>query len=267
MIRSYLFVPGDRPDRFDKACGSRAGLVIVDLEDAVAPDRKIYARTAVAAWLNPRQPVALRINASDTPWFEDDLALCKCAGVAAVMLPKAENVEDLARIAAAAPTATLLPLIETARGFAAIGALALAPRVERLVFGSIDFQLDLDIEGDGEELLFFRSQIVLASRLAGLDAPVDGVSVTIGDASAVRADALRGRRIGFGAKLCIHPNQVPSVESAFAVSDEERAWAYRVIDAAEGVQGAAVAVDGRMIDRPMILKAQRILQRLPFDGR
>jgi citrate lyase subunit beta/citryl-CoA lyase len=260
MIRSYLFVPGDRPDRFDKACGSRAGLVIIDLEDAVPPDRKIYARTTVAAWLNPRQSVALRINASDTPWFEDDLTLCKCAGIAAVVLPKAENVEDLARIAAAAPSATVLPLIETAKGFASIGTLALAPRVERLVFGSIDFQLDLGIEGDGEELLFFRSQIVLASRLAGLDAPVDGVCVTIDDASAVLADALRGRRIGFGAKLCIHPNQVLSVESAFAVSDEERAWAHRVIDAAERAQGAAVAVDGRMIDRPRILKAQTILQ-------
>ena len=141
------------------------------------------------------------------------------------------------------------------------------PRVERLVFGSIDFQLDLGIEGDGEELLFFRSQIVLASRLAGLDAPVDGVCLTIDGASAVRADALRGRRIGFGAKLCIHPNQVLSVESAFAVSDEERAWARRVIDAAESAQGAAVAVDGKMIDRPRMLKAQQILQHLPLDGR
>jgi len=132
MIRSYLFVPGDRPDRFEKACGSRAGLVIVDLEDAVPPDRKIYARTTVAAWLDPRRPVALRINASDTPWFEDDLTLCKCAGIAAVVLPKAESVGDLARIAAVVPTTPLLPLIETARGFASIGTLALVPRVERL---------------------------------------------------------------------------------------------------------------------------------------
>ncbi len=260
MTRSYLFVPGDRPERFEKACAAGAGQVIVDLEDAVAPDAKTRAREAVAAWLRADRPVALRINSAGTPWFDDDLALAAQPGVAAVMLPKSEGAEELVRVAAAAPAAALLPLIETARGMALLDTIARAPRVQRLVFGSIDFQLDLGIDGDDDELLFFRSQIVLASRLADLSPPVDGVCTAIDDTEALRAASLRAQRLGFGAKLCIHPRQVGVVEAAFAPSAEEIAWARRVIDAAQGAQGAAVAVDGRMVDKPVLLRAQRLLR-------
>jgi len=261
MTRSYLFVPGDRPERFDKACTAGAGQVIVDLEDAVAPDAKDRARSAVSAWLRAERPVALRINAVGTPCFEADLTLAAQPGVAAVMLPKAERADDLARVAAAAPQAALLPLIESARGMEAIDAIARAARVQRLVFGSIDFQLDLGIEGDDDALLFFRSRIVFASRLGGLAPPVDGACTVIDDAESLRAQALRARRLGFGAKLCIHPRQVAVVEQAFAPSDDEIAWARRVLDAAEAAQGGAVAVDGRMVDRPVLLQARRLLQR------
>jgi citrate lyase subunit beta/citryl-CoA lyase len=260
MTRSYLFVPGDRPERFDKACAAGAGQVIVDLEDAVAPDTKARARDAVAGWLRAERPVALRINGAGTPWFDDDLALAAYPGVAAVMLPKAEGADELVRVATAAPAAALLPLIETARGMALLDTIARAPRVQRLVFGSIDFQLDLGIDGDDDELLFFRSQLVLASRLSDLAPPVDGVCTAIDDTEALRAASLRARRLGFGAKLCIHPRQVGVVEAAFAPSAEEIAWARRVIDAAQAAQGAAVAVDGRMVDKPVLLRAQRLLQ-------
>lgn len=265
-IRSYLFVPGDRPERFAKACASGAGAVVIDLEDAVAPAAKHAARDAVVRWLGPGRNVVLRINAAQTEWFDDDLVLCARPGVAGVMLAKSETVAELRRVARAAPNAALLPLIETAAGFDRLPALARSGGVQRLVFGAIDFQLDLGILGDGDELLFFRSQLVLASRLAGIAPPVDGVSPAIDDATQLQADTLRARRLGFGAKLCIHPQQVASVNAAFASSAAERAWAQRVIEAAARAQGAVVAVDGRMVDRPVVMRAEAVLREAGEAG-
>jgi citrate lyase subunit beta/citryl-CoA lyase len=255
--RSYLFVPGNRPERFARAAASGASAVIVDLEDAVPPADKDAARMQVAGALDPSMPVVVRINAEDTPWFEDDLALCRHAGVAAIMLPKAESVDNLRRVAQLG--LPMLPLIETACGMAAVDALARVKGVARLAFGSIDFQFDLGIEGDDEELLHFRSMLVLASRVAGLASPIDGVTVALDDDAQLRADTLRARRFGFGAKLCIHPRQVAPVNAGFRPTDAELAWATRVLAAAREANGAAVAVDGKMVDRPVILRAQRIV--------
>lgn len=266
--RTYLFVPADRPERYAKALATGAGAVIVDLEDAVAPDAKAAARDALASWLaRTPAPVLVRVNAAETAWFADDLALCGHAAVAGVVLPKAERRADLAHASAIAAGKRLYPLIETAAGFDAMRTLAGAPGVERLVFGSIDFQVDLGIDGEGEgdELLCFRSQLVLVSRLAGIRAPVDGVSTAIDDAATLRADAERARRLGFGAKLCIHPKQVDVVNRAFLPSDAERDWARRVLDAAARAGGAAVAVDGKMVDKPVMLRAQAILDETGDD--
>lgn len=258
--RSLLFVPASRPERFDKALAAGADVVIVDLEDAVAPHEKERARAALAAWLDPARPVLVRINAVDTPWFGEDLALCAHPGVAAVMLPKAEHIDDLARLRAAG-AAQLVPLIESAAGMAALATIAAAPGVQRLAFGSIDLQVDLGMRDALEdELLYFRSRLVLASRLAGLQAPVDGVSTSLDDAERLRVDVLRARRLGFGGKLCIHPRQVEGVNRHFAPSEAEQAWARRVLEAAAAAAGAAVALDGRMIDKPVILRAQAILR-------
>ncbi|HEY1225805.1 MAG TPA: CoA ester lyase [Ramlibacter sp.] len=256
--RSYLFVPGDRPDRFAKACASGAHAVIVDLEDAVAPEHKASARSALASWLHPDHPVMVRVNASDTAWFREDCALAGRPGVAGIMLPKAERLQDIESLRAAG-AAVVLPLVETAVGYDQARTLAGAPGVQRLVFGSIDFQLDLGITGDDEALLAFRSGLVLASRLAGIAAPVDGVSTAIDDPAQLAADAGRARRLGFGAKLCIHPKQVQGVNAAFSPSGAEVRWASRVLDAAAKAGGAAVAVDGKMVDRPVLLRAQAIL--------
>ncbi len=255
--RSYLFVPGDRPERFDKALASGADAVIVDLEDAVAPDRKDAARSAVAAWLDAARPVVLRVNAVDTPWFRDDLALCRHAGVAAVMLPKAERVEDLARLG---DGVAAIPLIETAAGFANVRAIAAARGVRRVAFGAIDFQLDLAMRATFDDLLWFRSEIALASRLANVAAPIDSPTVAFDDLAEVASDAARARRLGFGAKLCIHPKQVEAVNRAFSPGDAEVAWARRVIEVAQAGDGAAVALDGKMVDKPVILRAQAILR-------
>ena len=165
---------------------------------------------------------------------------------------------DLARVERAGGI-SILPLIESAQGFWNVKALSQAPRGQRLVFGSIDFQLDLGINGDNEELLYFRSQLVLVSRIAGIQSPVDGVSTAIDDHEQLRSDTLRARRLGFGGKLCIHPKQVGQVNEAFRPGQNDVAWARRVLEAASTAQGAAVAVDGKMVDRPVILKAQEIL--------
>ncbi len=264
LPRSYLFVPGNRPERFEKAHAAGADAVILDLEDAVQPDEKPAARAAVLAAVSgsgdASRPAWVRINGSDTSWFNDDVAaLAGHAGVTGIVLPKAETREQIeAVLAHAHPALSVLPIVETARGFANLAVLCAAPRVGRIVFGTLDFQVDLGIGGDGEELHLFRSQIVLASRLAGIGAPVDGVSTTITDTDAIEADARRGRRFGFGGKLCIHPKQIDAVHRAYAWSEAEQAWAQRVLAAVKTSNGAAVAVDGKMVDMPVILKARRI---------
>ena len=261
--RAYLFVPADRPERYAKARASGADAVIVDLEDAVAPEAKTRARDALADALDEAAPVVVRINAAGTPWFADDLALCLHPGVAAVMLPKADGI-DAVCTAFEACFKDLLPIIESARGVEEAHNIARVPGVVRLAFGSVDLALDLGIDcapdGAEDELLYFRSHVVLASRLGGLDAPADGVSTAIDDAVRLHADAERVRRLGFGAKLCIHPRQVAAVQAAFTPGADRVAWARRVCDAFAAAGGAAVAVNGQMIDKPLHERALAILR-------
>ncbi|MBV9505217.1 MAG: CoA ester lyase [Acidobacteriia bacterium] len=259
--RSFLFVPGNRPDRFLKACASGAHEVIVDLEDAVPPADKLAAREIVDAWLNSEHPVIVRINAVNTAWFAGDAALCRKPGVRAVILPKTEGVEHLRALEEqAGGPVPILPLIETANGFSNSLAIAQDTAVRRLIFGALDFQLDLGIHGNTHELLYFRSQLVLFSRLAGIAPPVDGINTEIDDAEPLRAATLRSRRLGFGGKLCIHPKQVSHVNECFRPTPEEIEWARRVIEAAEASKGAAVRAAGEMVDTPVMLRAARILR-------
>ncbi len=259
--RSYLFVPGNRPERFDKACASGADAVILDFEDAVAPAEKAAAREAVGAWLEQGGRAYVRINAMDTPYYADDIAcLAAQGGLKGVVVSKAAEGAQLHALAARLPEgAVLLPLIESAAGFAALREIARAPRVARLLFGMLDFQVDTGMRGAGKELLFFRSMLTFESVLAGLDAPVDGVTETLDDTDRIHDETLYARNLGFGAKLCIHPRQIASVHAAFDATAEERAWAQRVIDALAASGGAATTVDGKMVDAPVLRKAERIL--------
>jgi citrate lyase subunit beta/citryl-CoA lyase len=256
--RSYLFVPANRPDRYAKACATRAHAIIVDLEDAVPADEKSVARTLLAQWLPaaPR-PVLVRINAADTEWFEGDLGVCAARNVAGVLLPKCERVDDVRRIADACADVPIHPLIETARGLWDALTVARAPGVRSLLFGSLDFQADVGTSDD--ELLYARSHLVVASRVAGIDAPIDGVTQAIDDPELLRRDTRRSRELGFGGKACIHPKQVDIVNDCFAPSADDVAWAQAVVDAFAKAAGSAVQVDGRMVDRPVLLKAQAIL--------
>ena len=188
------------------------------------------------------------------------------AAVQGVVLPKAEDASLLAQAGMAAPGKALLPLVETAAGLDSVQALAAVPGVQRLVFGSLDFQVDLGIEDDGDALLLARSQLVLASRLARLEAPVDGVTTSLDDPQALAADTARARRLGFGAKLCIHPRQVAGVNAGMSPSDTEIDWARRIVAAIQASGGAAVAVDGKMVDAPVLLRAQSLLRRAGLAG-
>jgi len=260
IARSLLFVPGNRPDRFEKAVASGAHGVIIDLEDAVPPADRLEAREAARRWLEqPGSRAMLRVNGAGTEWHRDDLRAARAPGVVAVVVPKVERLDELASVRNAVPGAALIPIVETARGVAILESLAAFPGVERLVFGSLDLGIDLGIGGAGAELDYFRSRLVLASRLAGLMAPVGGVVADFQDDEALRLDTERERRLGFGGKLCIHPRQVAVVHRAFQPAPDQVAWAKRVVAAFRAARGRAVQLDGRMIDRPIVLQAEAIL--------
>lgn len=268
--RSFLFVPANRPERFAKALSSGADAVIVDLEDAVAPSEKLAARgqltTAFGGFTSSdKARIVLRINAAGTPWFEGDLNLLQSLvgqGLCAVMLPKAESAVVLQQLAQLlGPGCALLPLLESLAGLDAVDALASAPRVLRLAFGNLDFQADLGLAcgPDEAELLPVRLALVMAARRAGLAPAIDGVTANIKDEIQLQRDVARSRRAGFGAKLCIHPAQVVSVNAAFAPSAAELEWARRVLAAFEAAGGGVFSLDGRMVDAPVLRLAQRTL--------
>ena len=267
--RSYLFVPGNRAERFDKALASGADAVVLDLEDAVtladkAPAREAVSRYLVAADDALRSRLVVRINDCATAWFDDDLAMLATARAACVMLPKAESPQTVARLRQACPGIAVLALVESARGILQAEALAHAEGVERLVFGTLDFALDLDLVDDPVAgplgLDAAASHLAWASRAAGLAAPVAGVTPDVDDVARLRADFARSRAHGFGAKLCIHPRQVAWVHEALQPAEAELDWARRVLAAAAAAPGA-VQLDGRMVDRPVVERARRLLQR------
>jgi citrate lyase subunit beta / citryl-CoA lyase len=265
--RTYLFVPGNRPERFATALASPADAVVLDLEDAVAADAKGQARDAIADWAGAAstiecERIVVRINDAASSHFETDLRMLRERGLCGVMLPKAEAPEQVAAVRAAVPGAQVLALIESARGVAQVDAVATSAGVARLVFGTLDFALDLDLDlsAGAEPLVYAASRIVIASRIAELGAPVAGVTPQIDDEARLLADLAWARRHGFGAKLCIHPKQVKPIHAALEPSAQDIEWARRVLQAEAASPGAA-RLDGRMMDRPVVLQAQRLLQR------
>ncbi|QIL83048.1 CoA ester lyase [Diaphorobacter sp. HDW4A] len=260
ISRSFLFVPGDRPERFAKAATSGAHDIILDLEDAVSIDAKPRARESVREWLakGNSTPALVRINSAGTPWFEEDLRMIAAVPNAAVMLPKADE-RSLAHVVSQLPGRRVVALIETVAAYLDLKAVCAVRGVEQLAFGSVDFSTESGIADEDHALDAVRTQIVLESIRAGMLPPIDGVSVNFSDASLIAQDTLRSRQLGFGAKLCIHPAQVVPVNTAFAPSSAELDWARRVLAAFDVSGGAATAVDGKMIDKPLVDKAQRII--------
>lgn len=269
LARSFLFVPANRPERFGKAFSSSADAVILDLEDSVPPEDKAFAREAIAhEWARitaQAKPVVIRINppqgaagAADLQWLP---SLVPCP---ALMIAKADDAGTLATVRNACPHAPLLPLIESAQGWARLADIAASADVVRLVVGHIDFMVDtgLDCSPDQRELDPLRFAVALQTRLHGLAPAVDGITVDVDDPDLLRTDSLRALRFGFGAKLCIHPRQVDPVHAALAPGAADVDWAHRVIDGNRAAGGAAFKLGGRMVDAPVVLQAQRILNRV-----
>lgn len=262
-----LFVPGHRPDRFARAAAAGADLVIVDLEDAVPLDRKAEALdAALVALTDPASDfaAAIRIDVAERGGLAQAVSLMSSgARVAAVVVPKAEEASQLDSLVASLPPGTpLIPLVETARGVRNAAGLAAAANVERLAFGAYDFIADTSASGT-VLLDHARCELVLASRAAGIAAPLDSPIAEFRDAEAVRKSAEHARTLGFGGKLCIHPDQVAVVATAFAPTAEEVEWARRILDAT--VTGVG-QLDGVMVDRPIQLRAQSILGRSEASG-
>ncbi len=270
IASSWLFVPGDRPDRMRKALASAADVVICDLEDAVSADHKDQARTNVVSLLASGARAVVRVNAVDTPWWGPDIsAVAGAPGVLGMMVPKAESPSALSELAARLPSvAVIVPLVESAAGLDNVMGLTAVQGVGRLAFGSVDYALDLGCAHEREPLLHARSLLVHASRRSGLPAPVDGVTQQLRAPALVVDDTAYARRLGFTGKLCIHPEQVELVNTGFAPSPEELNWARTVL--ASDSSAGATSVDGWMVDAPVRSRAELIVcqgQRSPAVAR
>lgn len=283
-MRSLLYTPGHRASMVDRVLGGRLpampDVVLLDLEDSVPASEKESARRIVGeALLRPAPPDLLRftrVGRSVSDDIEADLAAVVRAGLDGILLPKVAHAEEIVavdemllareRAAGLAERSTaVFASIESAAGLLEAPRIARGPRVAGLVFGSEDFAADLGLatrrEGEAAELLYARSAVVVAAVAAGVPA-FDGIWADFRDATGLRADALRGRRLGFTGRQCIHPDQIAVVHEVFSPTAEELEHARRVVAAYEdGVSRGlgAVALDGEMLDPPVVARARRAL--------
>lgn len=257
---SWLFVPGSRSDRFDKAAAAGAGAVILDWEDAVAPEEKAAARQASLDWLGSGS-AWVRVNGVGTAAHEADLDALNGgpAGLCGVVLPKAEPEAVAVVHGTLGAGVPLVALVESARGVVEIERMAGSGLVDRIAFGSVDYALDAGSDESDESLAYARARIVTASRAFGLPAPVDGITAEVTDLDRAGRDAGRARRSGFGGKLCVHPAQVPVVEAAFLPTDAEVEWASEVVARLAEDPSGVLVVGGLMVDVPVAARARRIL--------
>ena len=273
-LRSLLFAPGSDEHKLRRALQAGADAVVADLEDAVAPGQKDEARALVAHVLRETPSAAavmVRVNGTDSPHFERDLQLVQGLPLQAIVLPKAtpESVEALGR-----EGPPVIALVETAQGLRLSYETASHPRVEALVLGAVDLGLELGLESrpDGQKVLFARSQLVLDSAAAGIRGPFDLVHLDVRDGEGLEAECRLARSLGFRGKACVHPAQVDIVNAVFAPGEDEVARARRIVEAyARGIADGrgAVALDGEMIDLPVVERARKLLadaKRSVFDA-
>ncbi|WP_440710940.1 HpcH/HpaI aldolase/citrate lyase family protein [Herbiconiux sp. YIM B11900] len=270
VLTTGLYVPGDRPERFTKAVATGADLVILDLEDAVAPAAKAAARAAVTAWLRETGagtgaglcPVLqVRVNGGD----EGDLAAL--AEVAAgpdarafeVRLPKAETLDQLDRVATTIPGVPVTVLIESSLGLERSAELAAHPAVTRVALGESDLASELGTRSPAV-LQYARIRLLVAARSAGLPAPMLSAYPAIADLDGLRSDTQAGRELGWWGRTAIHPSQLPVIAEAFAPRPEEIGWARDVLAAVEA-GGVATLPNGEMVDAAMLPRARAIIDR------
>lgn len=259
---SFLFVPGDRPERFSKATASGAHAVIIDLEDAVSPNDKEDARNNALTYLDSvtNEQVFVRINDADSTFYDDDLLVAKHANLAGVILPKANTLhtQELVRTL----DRPVWPLVETALGVSQVKQIAQSPRVKRLLLGTIDLSLQLRLNlmhSAGQAMMDqARFALVSASHQANLPAPVDGVFPSLDDEAGLRRNAEYACAAGMGGMMCIHPLQLQAVHNAFAPSKAAVEWA-RAVLAASVSEKHSFRFRGQMVDKPILERAVSIL--------
>ena len=264
-LRSLLFVPGHRLELLAKVPRWQPDAVIVDLEDAVAEPDKDAARQAVAQGdlTVPGSLVLVRVNARGTPWHDRDVAACVESGAASIVVPKTEDPAEVVglhrRLEGSGRKIGLLLGIESARGVARARELLATPGVDGAYFGAEDFLADMGgrRSAGGLEVLYARSEVVLAGRLAGVPV-IDQAVMAVEDDAAFTTDAEQGRALGYAGKLCVHPRQVPLAHAAFSPTDAEVAAARRVLEATAA--GVAV-VDGQMVDAVHVRLARQVIER------
>ncbi|NBM19301.1 CoA ester lyase [Streptomyces sp. GC420] len=263
---TWLYVPGDRPDVVVKALASGADVVIVDLEDAVAPHRKRYARAATAELLTDPQPVPVhvRVNAVGEPTAADDIAaLAPLPGLAALRMPKITGpleVRAAADLAAARPGGPphLYALLESALAIENAFAVAAShPALHGIALGETDLRADLGVADAG--LDWARGRVVCAARAAGLPAPAQGVFTDVRDMEGLAKSCARGRALGFLGRAAIHPRQLPVIEQAYLPNRWEIESAEEIVKAAAGEPGALALPDGRFVDTAVVAGARRVL--------
>jgi citrate lyase subunit beta / citryl-CoA lyase len=262
--RSYLYVPGHRPEMMAKAAERGADAVILDLEDAVPPDRKDEARKHVAEFLHARAPgkpaVWVRVNSGDL--LAEDVRAIAPGRPDGISLPKVASADDVVALDVLLGDASMpvSVLIETAAAVLDVREIARAPRVARLQIGEADLCGEIGAAPDAPELATVRMQIVLASAAAGLEPPIGPVSTDFTDLDALRESTWALKRMGFGARAAIHPAQVKVINEMFTPSAEEIEKARRLLARFEaGGKGAMTDEDGRMIDEAYVRSARRIL--------
>jgi citrate lyase beta subunit len=273
VLRSLLFAPASDERKLTKALASAADAVVADLEDATAPHEKEAARGIVEGLFSDttetRSARALRVNAPGTEWFEGDLELADRLQLDILMLPKA-TPSTVASLGPGGPP--VLAIVESAEGLRLAYETAAAERVFALALGSHDLGAELQTSArpDGLELLYARSKIVADSAAAGRRPPFDTVYLDVRDPVGLEQESVLASTLGFRGKLCIHPGQVEVVNRVFAPSEEELAWARRVLEAYEqGLRDGrgAVALDGKMVDMPIVRKAERLLGEARATGK
>lgn len=260
---TWLYVPGDRPERFDKAAASGADVVIIDLEDAVAPARKDEARANAAAYLAGRSrtgsvEVHVRVNDLAGGRGRDDLdALAGLPGLDAVRLPKVESAGVLDGLGVRA-----YALLESAAGIVAAQAIAAHPAVAGIALGEQDLAAELSIT-DETAMNHLRLQAVIAAAAAGLPPVPMSVYPDIKDEAGLAASCRAGRALGLFGRTAIHPRQIPVIRRAFAPTREEADRAAEIVQAAEQAEragtGAVALPDGRFVDAPIVARARRTL--------
>ena len=283
-IRTALFVPGNRPDRIEKAFNTEADVVIIDLEDAVPVSEKEISRSKVKEKVTAfsDRMILVRINALGSPFIEGDLEEAIVEGVNGIVLPKVEKPDDIHEInellcavegRRALPDGSILlfPLIESAAGvqrvYDIISSKTKPERIHTVTFGAADYTLDMGIEMtmEGTELSYARSRIAIACRAAGIAPPIDTpFMIDLNDIDALVSDAKRAKELGFQGKQVIHPRQIEPCNRIFSPTPEEIAKAEEIIqvfEEAEAAGAAAVQVEGKFIDYAVVKKSRDILAR------